>query len=116
MKLVAAAADDDDDDFFAEFDVDLDMDGDSAPPKQALSTIPEKSSDTDLNPASDSAADHDGTAAEASSAPMATDQLTSESASPDAASQTSDGDILSGTHTQRLLQCSINAISPAKPV
>ena len=96
MKFVAAAAaDDDDDDFFAEFDVDLDMDGDSTPPKQALSTIPEKSSNMDLNPASDSAAD--GTAVEASSAPMATDQLTSGFAAPDAAPQTSDGgDILSG--------------------
>lgn len=89
FKLVAAAADDDDDDFFAEFDVDLDMDGDSAPPKQALSTIPEKASNMDLNPTSDIAAD--GTAAETCSAPIATDQLTFGSAALDAAPQTSDG-------------------------
>ena len=96
-KLVAAAADDDDDDFFAEFDVDLDMDGDSAPPKQALSTIPEKSSGIDLNPTSDIAAD--GTASDTSFAPMATDQLTSGSAAVDAALQTSDGtDVQSGLH------------------
>lgn len=97
MKLVAAAADEDDDDFFAEFDVDLDMDGDLAPPKQPLSNIPEHSSDMDLNPASNSGAE--GTAAEASSAPMATNQLTSGSIAPDAAPQTSEGaDIPSGLH------------------
>lgn len=97
MKLVAAAADEDDDDFFAEFDVDLDMDGDLAPPKQPLSNIPENSSDMDLNPTSHSGAD--GTAAaEASSAP-ATNQLTSESAAPDATPQTSDGaEVPSGVH------------------
>lgn len=95
MKLAPAAADEDDDDFFAEFDVDLDMDGDLAPPKQPLSAIPEKSSNMDLNPTADSAAD--GTAAEASSAPMVTDQLTSDPAAPDAAPQTAnDADDPSG--------------------
>ena len=97
MKLVAAAADEDDDDFFAEFDVDLDMDGDLAPPKQPLSNIQEDSSDMDLNPTSDPAAD--GTAAEASSVPMVTNQLTSGPTGPDAAPQTSDGaELPSGLH------------------
>lgn len=92
---MAAAVDNDDDDFFAEFDVDLDMDGNSAPPQQALSIIPERSSNLDLILASHSAAD--GTAAEASSAPLATDQLTSGSAAPDTAPQNSKcGDVLSG--------------------
>lgn len=99
MNLVVAAADEDDDDFFAEFDVDLDMDGDLAPPKQPLSNIPENSSDMDMNPTSDSAAD--GTAADASSAPMVTNLLTSEAAAPgpDAAPRTLDGaDNPSGLH------------------
>lgn len=89
MGIVAAAADDDDDDFFAEFDVDLDMDGDSAPSKQALSTIPEKSGDMDINAASESAADEAD--AVASPVPMAIDESITEPAAPDAAPQASDG-------------------------
>ena len=80
---MSAAADDDDDDFFAEFNVDLDMDGDSAPPKPALSSIPEQSDNLDENAVA--AADDDESAVEASSIPMATDQAISEPAAPDAA-------------------------------
>ena len=73
------------------------MDGDSAPPKQVLSTIPERSSDMDLNPSSHFAVD--GTAAEASPAPIATDKLTSGSAAPGSPPQNSDReDLLSGLH------------------
>ena len=94
MKLVSTAADDDDDDFFAEFDVDLDMDGDSAPLKQALRTIPEKSSDMDLDPASEPAAD--GAAVEAPSVPITTDQPAAPSAAPQASFN---ADIQSGLHS-----------------
>ena len=89
-KLVTAAADDDDDDFFAEFNVDLDMDGDSAPPKPALSTVPEQSDNLDTNAVAAAAADDDESAVEASSIPMATDQAFSEPAAPDAAPEAAD--------------------------
>lgn len=85
---MTVAADDDDDDFFAEFDVDLDMDVDSAPPKAALRTIPEKSDDIGIN--AGAAAADDESAVEASSVPMATDQSISEPAVADAAPQAAD--------------------------
>ena len=89
---MTAAADDDDDDFFAEFDVDLDMDNEPASPKKPLAVTPQKSAEKSAD-AMEPAPACDMTAADVTSMPMSTDQMSSGIA-PDfagAASQAADG-------------------------